>query len=276
MACTTHPGVDETRVCTSCEQRWCDACVVKATINGRAVCPSCGHLVEATAAPKTLAALARDLGTRVISREGFATSLAFAIIWSLSRMFAFLFPLYLAALVGYYFTIIPHVGDGKPGLPTPAESVDDLGATVTHILRGILCVIIGGLPVFVWILRSHRSELSPGDGTRILELIALGQLYFPAALLSVSFTNQTLALCYPVTWIKVISRAPGGYVRFLGLWFVTFTIGGLLLMIGAGLDNDSMGFALAFGFVWNLYGFAQAVLIGDFVRLNADAFRWAG
>ena len=28
--------------------------------------------------------------------------------------------------------------------------------------------------------------------------------------------------------------------------------------------------------IWNLYGFAQAVMIGDFVRLNAESFGWSG
>jgi hypothetical protein len=276
MSCAAHPLVDETRVCTSCEQRWCDGCVRTVTFNGRAVCPTCGHQVRWAAAPKTLGSLGLDLFARVISREGLATAIAFALTFALAKMFVFVIVLYLAAFVGYYFTIVAHVGEGKPGLPSPAEAIDDLGSTVTQAVRGFLCAMLGVLPILVWIGTTHRRGLVQSDLPTVLVLLALAQLYVPAALMSLLFTNHTLALFSPVTWVKVISRAPLAYAKFLGFWLPSVGAGGLLLMIAASLDNGSMLFAFVAATLWNLYGFAQAVLIGDFVRLNSESFAWSG
>ncbi len=284
MACVAHPEVPETRRCTACEARWCSTCVRPLRTSNRATCPTCGHLVVNAAPVLSWTAQIVDAVRRVRSVEGISTALAFAACFMLSRWMPVFVALYVAALVGYYFTIVEHVGGCETGLPGPSDAVDDLGQILEQIVRGFVCLLAGALPLLGYFIATHDLP-SPALG---VVLAALGQLYMPAALLSITLTNRALAGLWPVAWVAVIRRAPAHYARFAMLWLGSVTVGiGIALstrwLVDGSLDLRettttplaSLGVgALVASVIWNLFWFAQAVLVGLFLRQHRDAFGW--
>jgi hypothetical protein len=218
----------------------------------------------------------------VASVEGLTTAAAFAIAFAVSRWLPILGVFYAAAVVGYYFFIIHHVGDGGDGLPGPSDAVDSWTENVGLALRGIAVAAIGGLPVYLWFVVTHDL---PRPAVAVA-LVALGQLYVPAAILAIVITNQTFAAVWPPTWFAVIRRAPRAYGRFALRWLASVAIGLVIVAISSPLVDGSFGLqrttseplrtyglgALAVSFVWNLFVFAQAVLVGLFLRENREAF----
>ena len=199
------------------------------------------------------------------------TAAGFAVAFALSDWLGFFVIIYLAALVAYYFTIIHHVGDGQPGLPGPSDAADDWFATAGYATRGILCVAFGLAPLFVWVIAKH-SVPSP---QMILLLLAAGQVLMPAVLLAVAFSNTSLAVIYPVAWIQIIARAPLAYLRFAAIWMASIGFG-LAIYVGTVAAFGRLGIIGMFGsaFVWSLFWFAQASLVGNFLRANAPAYGW--
>lgn len=282
MACATHPEVAETGRCNACNKRWCEPCLRPFRTSSRAACPACGHLVVKASPVLTGPQQLRDAARRVASTEGITTATAFAIAFMVSRWLPIFAVFYAAAVVGYYFFIIHHVGDGGDGLPGPSDAVDSWTENVGLALRGIAVVAIGGLPLYLWFVATHDL---PRFSVAIA-LVALGQLYVPAAILAIAITNQALAAVWPPTWFAVIRRAPRAYGRFALRWLATVAVGLAIGAVTSPLVDGSFGLhrttseplatyglgALAASFVWNLYAFAQAALVGLFLRENREAF----
>ncbi len=259
-------------MCTVCEKRWCTTCVKPVgLVQQHAICPTCGHLVKA-AWPVTSGT--QSLGgaiSRAITTEGLITAFAFAVFHLIAQLFKIFDLIYLSTLVGYYFTIVHHVGDGRVGLPGPSDATDDWVEIVGLALRGMACFALGFVPIIVVLALGH--DPSPAA---FIGWLAVGQLYLPAAILAVTLTNSGLSMVWPVTWVQVIARAPLPYVRFLVLWLGTVAIGCAIGALTSGLafalDNIFVDFAVAV--IWNLFWFAQASLVGTFIRENATAFGW--
>ena len=247
-------------------------------------CPTCGHLVVVASPVLTTRAQFADAYRRVATREGIATSLAFAACFALSRWMPIFVVFYIAALVSYYFAIIQHVGEGDPGMPGPSDASDDWSETLAQVMRGLLCLIAGSLPLLVYFI-SERDLPSPAI---TLALLFVGQLYLPAAILAATLTNTTLVIMWPPAWVAVIRRAPAHYARFTLLWFasvlaiVCVVIATSPIVDGAltlaettetPLATYGVGAFIASA-IWNLVGFAQAILVGLFLRQNRDALGW--
>ena len=97
----------------------------------------------------------------------------------------------------------------------------------------------------------------------------------PAALLAVTFSGSGWNALWPLAWLKVISRAPGAYAMFTILWLVTVFVGGALVgaLQSVALAVPYAGVVLA-ATLSMLFWWFQAILVGRFVRQNADAFGW--
>jgi hypothetical protein len=199
------------------------------------------------------------------------TAAGFAFAYMLARWVSVFAIFYLSALVGYYFTIIHHVGDGRDGLPGPSDATEDFFDIAGFAARGILCAGLGLLPWLGWVLVAH----DPPRGALTIALLVAGQTYMPAALLAVVFSSNGLAAAWPPAWIAVISRAPHAYLRFVGLWLGSVMVGAALCVATLGVLGDAMlGGAWLAATVWGLYWFAQAGLVGNFIRSNAGRFSW--
>jgi hypothetical protein len=271
MACSRHPATAERYLCATCEARWCAACVRSVTIAGRLACAACGHAVERTAPTLRAADSVLDAIQRVVSVEAATTAAAFAVFYMLARWVVALGIFYASALVSYYFAIIHHVGDDKDGLPGQSDVTEDWVENLGFAARGVLCAGLGALPLLGWLLVTH--DLPHGAG--LIALVALGQLYMPAALLAVVFSGAGLAAAWPPAWVRVIARAPAAYVQFVGLWLGSVAVGAALCAVTLALFGDAMliGAWLA-ATLWSLYWFAQACLVGNFLRGNAARFGW--
>lgn len=271
MACANHPGKVELYRCTSCDARWCAACVATVTVAGRVACPTCGHAVHKASPALGAADSIRDAVRRVASLEGVTTAAGFAVAYMLARWVSVFGIFYLSALVGYYFTIIHHVGDGRDGLPGPSDATEDWLEVAGFAARGVLCAGLGLLPAIAWLVATRDLP----HGATAVVLLVLGQIYMPAALLAVSFSGNGLAVAWPPAWIAIISRAPRAYFRFVGLWLGSVIAGAALCAATLAVLGDAMlvGAWLA-ATLWALYWFAQAGLVGNFVRSNAETFGW--
>lgn len=270
MACAVHPAVDESYACTSCAARWCSECVTRVGLTHRRSCPTCGYEAT-TAVPERAGGEIADITRRVVSLEGLTTAAAFAVPFALSNWFQVLAGFYLSALVGYYFTIIHHVGASREGLPGPSDATEDWVEICGFALRGIACVAVGFAPLIAWFAVTRdapTSELTLG-------LVFAGQIYMPAVVLAVALTNTAVAVIWPVAWVRVIARAPAKYARFVGIWIVSIAVGFAIYMTTA-LAFAPYGALGLFGaaIAWNVFWFAQAALVGHFLRANAAAFGW--
>ena len=267
MACVAHPSIHETRRCTDCEARWCSECVALLRTGNRASCPRCGHEVIRAAPDLSAKEQVRDAVQRVASMEGITTALGFAVCFMVSRWMPIFIAAYAAAFVGYYFTIIAHVGTCEAGLPGPSDAVDDLSQILDQVMRGVVCLIAATLPLLLWFAAKHDA---PSPELALL-LIVVGQLYLPAALLSITLSNKALAALWPPSWFAVVRRSPAAYARFAGVWMVSVVIGIAIVEATRPLTAFALG-ALVAGTIWNLFGFAQASLVGLYLRQRDDAF----
>ncbi len=216
---------------------------------------------------KGLSATLRDVAQRLVTLEALSTvgaMAAFYALLSFSRLAIFL---YLSTLVIYYFTIVRHVGEGKDGMPGPSD--DELGRTVSFAFRGVFCAVIGFAPALAYVLFSDEN-----DTVTLIATILLGQTYLPAAVIAIALSDSTLAALWPVAWFKVIARAPSSYLRFVALWISSFAVGLVLQLVTMSvLDYNVIGF-FAQAAVWTAFWFAQAVLVGHYIRENRRAYGW--
>lgn len=266
VACANHPEVAESYRCTSCDKRLCATCV--RPVAHRVVCADCGHAAHKAAPIHDRGPLAEVID-RVFSVEGLTTSTAFAICYAMSHYMFVFGIIYVGTLVAYYFTVVHHVGGNNDGLPAPSDANVDWMDLVGSALRGLVCCAVAVLPLIVY--ASATKRLPPTE--TILFLLLVGQLVMPAAVLAVAFSNSTIDAVWPGAWFAVIARAPSAYIRFLGLWFIAVAIGIVVSVVLEPLTGGPLGMFIAAG-VLNLYWFAHAVTVGDFIRRNAEAFGW--
>lgn len=269
MACERHPDTVETRRCTGCAKVWCDACARSVGVSAHVICPECGHALHGYAPQVPAGDALMGAVRRAISTEGIATAGAMAVLYALGSSLYAIVLIYLATLVSYYFMITHHVGAGLPGLPGPSDTVDHWGDIVPRAIGGVLTAALGLLPIILWSV----LVVEPTDPRISIGLLLVGQIYMPAVILAIAVTNSPWAALSPIAWVRVIARAPGPYVRFVGLWVFSVGIGLAWLRIVVEL-GDSIPALFVAAFVWNLFWFAQAALVGTYIRQNAEAFGW--
>lgn len=241
-------------------------------VSSAEACPTCGYPVQRAAPSRTSYELLVDAVRRATSMEGLVTAVAFGAIFAALGFAGAVWLVVVAAIVGYYFAIVAHVGDGKAGLPGPSDATDDWLEIAGMATRGILCVLVSLVPWLVW-LRLH-AETSVATSAA---LILAGQLYMPAVVLSIALSNNGLAVVWPIAWGQVIARAPLAYVRFLGLWLVSVAAGGIVYVVTDTLFGDVfLVSAFARCAAWCLFAFAQAALVGGYIRSHAAELGWGG
>lgn len=270
------------RQCSRCRRAWCPACVRTSTASGKPIeyCTKCKGTLHAPSVSVAHPALdLADLIARPFSVEGLLTAAAIAfgawLSWmpGLGRLFAVAAT---AALVGYYFQIIDHVGSDKPGLPGPSDDVEGPLKWLAKCGRGLLCVLVGAAPALIWFY-GYRDPAAPPTTNALITigLTVVGMSYMPAALLTVVLTGSTLGVLYPVAWVKIIARAPASYLKLV-LLFMLSAVAYLLTMMFSTVFSLLIPFvgSLLVGTVTNLMLFVQACLVGGFLRRHADLFGW--
>ncbi len=278
MVCVSHRRAPAARQCTRCQRLWCALCVKQLNVGGKLleVCAKCGgRLQEPTVLPAPPDFDAAQLLARPFSVDGLVTAAAIALPGALGFIPGFgglLQLIYYAAVVAYYFQIIGFVGDGGEGLPGPSDAGDTPLALFFTALRGELCIVVGTAPYLVWHFVGHDL----GGAPVALGLLVAGMTYLPAVLIAVVLTGSTLGALYPVAWVQIIARAPRSYallvgiftlsiVAFFGITFLAAAAAGFIPVIGTWLV----------GTVANLLLFAQAALVGGFLRRHAQDFGYA-
>jgi hypothetical protein len=179
---------------------------------------------------------------------------------------------YWGTLVGYYFQIIGHVGDDKPGLPGPSD-LSDTSSLVAMSRRGWLCALVGALPYVVWVY-AVRDGSPPAPATTAL-LVLVGLSYMPAALVSVVVTGSTLGAVYPIAWVKIIGRAPLSYLQLVGMFIAALLAFALFRRLGNALAFVPVVGDYAVTVGMTLLWMAQAALVGGFLRRHAEDFGYA-
>lgn len=287
MDCARHPGVEAFRECARCGAAHCPDCVRKVGQGGSFLeaCVHCDGLLRVSqtrVAPQSteLAELIR----RPFTVEGLTLAVALAVpAWArgLPGLGTIFGVIYLAAISGAYFMTVDHVGRGRPGLPGPSDHDFDWWETAVTAARGMICLVLVALPTVIYVVhvafRAAADDTPPLDLAalrfRVAGLLALGLCYVPAAIVAVVVSDSTIAALWPVAWVRVILRAPASYallvVLFLGA-YVAWSLGtavadrtlGVIPLVGSLLATS----------VSNLLLLTQAVLVGHFLRRNADAF----
>lgn len=278
MRCVSHAASKATRQCTSCQRPFCGLCVKQLTVGERVLdlCPVCkAPLGPITQRQRPAPALA-DLLTRPLCVEGLITAgalgwLAAAFGW-MPGIGAFVNFACYAALVAYYFQIIAHVGDGKPGLPGPSDALHDMAEMWRQTLRGWICVFAATLPFVVWNFILHDGDQLASPPIAFL-LLALGLLYLPAAIVCVVLTDSTYGALYPIAWVQVVKRAPASYARLCGLFILSLVLLWLLATVGdMALGWIPLVGRFAVRVLVELALFAQAALVGGFLLRHAEDF----
>jgi hypothetical protein len=292
MGCRNHPQVLETRICPGCNSHWCDSCPRR--LQGREVCPDCGRQLQSYVVVRSLTDSIADAVGRVLSIEAVITAAMIAVPNALVGFGWIWGTLYSALLVSYYFMVIGHVGDGRGGLPGPADSTFDIHETIRFAWRGMIVNFVGFLPLIIWLIHGAFSDpapfhgefaLDPDDGSvvshgperalaTVLGLLAIGQLYMPAVILAVTVTNSTWAALYPVAWFQIMSRAPGRYFRFAIVWIGSVGVGVGVWVVTSLLLPPTLVGNYGEGFFWCMFSIVQAALIGNYLRENGSAFGW--
>jgi len=278
MVCVSHPRATATRQCTRCRRLWCPLCVKQLNVRGKLLelCTRCSApLGEPAAAGPPAPPDYAQLVRRPFTVDGLITATAIALFIALGWVPGFGDLLKLAgyaALVAYYFQIIAFVGDGGDGLPGPADAGDTPVAMLKTVLRGWLCIIVGTAPYLVWHLAGHDA----GGKPVALALLVAGMTYLPAVLIAVVLTGSTLGALYPIAWAQIIARAPASYARLVGIFALSIVaFAGVTLVASLAAGFIPLVGSWIVGVIENLLLFAQAALVGGFLRRHAHDFGYA-
>ncbi len=279
--CANHPRLPANKQCTRCMRLWCDGCVKRVTVADKRIesCPRCLATVRepelgvpASGGEGVLANLARPFaGEPLITAVAIALPAWIAHVAPLGMIGHALSLLTFAATVSYYFQTIDHLGRGRDGMPEPTAGLESWSDVTSLTLRGVLCILVGVAPFLYWFwFTAHEAGADPLVG---LGLLALGQAYMPAALLTVVMTDSTVGAIWPPAWIQIIARAPAQYAILVGLYLASLAIGFVakLAVVAFAWRVPYVG-ALISGAAGNVLLFAQAALVGGFLRRNADQF----
>ena len=253
-----------------CGALWCADCPRAVGLTAHRVCPTCGSAIAAFSPQRSIEhAIARS-ARRAVSTEGLLTSLALGVFYgTLSWMYAIPI-IYLGTLVSYYFVTVHHVGAGGDGLPSGGEAAQNWGELRAFAFGGLFCAALGLAPL----IAVAYTTIEPLPPRTTLALLLVGQLYMPAMVLSIAVTNSPWAAIWPVTWVRVIARAPGPYVRFVGMWFVSVALALGIMMATTMFGERTWIVDSIVAVVWTLFWIFQASLVGEYIRSNAEAFGW--
>jgi hypothetical protein len=283
LDCSDHPAVAAVAQCDRCGRSWCGECSKHHKL-AKLTCKVCGIAMRAGVRSGDATDEVTDLFRRLFSADCLITA---CILGAIGVVVSFLSLgigpgpimvklIYLSLIVGYYFNVIHHVGAGSPGMPGPSDATDDLGTMFARARRGIVCIWVGMVPFLIWLFGFHHVDALETEVSRAVLMIVIGQLYMPAVILSVTFGDHTANALWPPAWIEIIARAPGSYAIFSLIWLFTVFVGGTVVAI---LQATVMvlvpiaGIAIA-NTIAMLFWFAQAILVGQFIRRNAAAFGW--
>ena len=150
------------------------------------------------------------------------------------------------------------------------EAIQNWGELRSFAIGGLFCALLGLAPLIAFSYVATEA-LTPRT---VLALLIVGQLYMPAIVLSIAVTNTAWSAIWIPTWIRVVARAPGPYVRFVGMWIVSIAIALGISMMTAGMGDRSWITDSIVAFVWTLFWIFQASLVGEYIRSNAEAFGW--
>ena len=276
MRCVSHADSKATRQCTSCQRAFCGLCIKQVT-HGERVLDVCA-LCKAPLGPVTQrfrpSPSLRDLVTRPLGWEGLITAAALswlvAVAGWLPGIGSFIKFASGAALTAYYFQIIAHVGDGKPGLPGPSDAIDTVGEMWRQTARGWICLFAAALPFVIWFHLLHDGKTYQ-PATAFL-LLAVGFAYLPAAIVCVVLTDSWVGALYPVAWLQVITRAPRSYARLWALFMLSLVAWQLISMAGALVAWIPFVGGFVVNVTLDLALFAQAALVGGFLMRHAEDF----
>ncbi|MGE0400350.1 MAG: hypothetical protein AB7T06_26785 [Kofleriaceae bacterium] len=270
MSCANHPSIEARWQCTQCGALWCGDCPRAVGLTAHRVCPTCGSAIAAYAPLRSVDQMLARSARRVFSTEGLLTAAGLGLFYgTLSWLWAIPI-IYLGTLVSYYFVTVHHVGANGEGLPSSGESIQRWSELVSLALGGILCASLGLAPLVAF---AYHAPVAL-DARTILALLLVGQLYMPAIVLAIAVTNSAWSAIWPLAWIRVVARAPGPYVRFVGMWVVSVAIALGIALMTAELGDRSWITDSIVASVWTLFWIFQASLVGEYIRSNAEAFGW--
>jgi hypothetical protein len=253
-----------------CSALWCADCPRAVGLTAHKVCPTCGSAIAAYSPQRSVEQAIVRSARRAFTIEGLLTALALGVFYGALSWLYVIPIIYLGTLVAYYFVTIHHVGGGGDGLPSSGEAIQNWGELRAFAFGGLFCAALGLAPL---IAVAYTAEESLPPRT-VLALLLAGQLYMPAIVLAIAVTNSAWSAIWPLAWIRVISRAPGPYVRFVGMWIVSVAIAFGLTLVTASVGDPSWIIEAVVAFVWTLFWIFQASLVGEFIRSNAEAFGW--
>jgi hypothetical protein len=280
MGCARHPEVEARWACDRCARGHCAACVrrIASAVHTIEACAHCDGMLRALAAPPAApAAEFRDAIVRPFGRDALLTAVALAVpAWIASLPLPFVGPffgaIYVAAVAGYYFQVIDHVGQGRSGLPLPTDS--DAGDMVRALGRGLACLLVVAMPWIAWRVLSDRAI----DSNAVSIVAQLGGALFacaclPAAIVSIVVANNGWAALWPVFWVRIAAGAPASYARLVGV-FAAATAAWWIAAAIAAFTLGRIPFlgSLLAAAVTNVFAILQAALVGTFIHRHADRF----
>lgn len=291
MQCAAHPASEASHECTLCGVWSCAACVRPLRTAGNATpmyaCPACGGLAVTRAPARDQEPPSDELGEllkRPFTGEGLTAIIALAVPYWLMKlpslgciMGGFLQKVlwivmgivYLGALTSYYFQTVNHVGLGRPGLPFSAAA-EDRDSMSASLARGLVCLLVALGPVI-----ASGFVLEP---TPLVSFAAFtfGLAVVPASILAIVITGTAVNGLWPPVIVSIIERVPLAYAKLTGLFLVSSTVWWLGdLAASATLGKVPLAGDLLVGMTNNLLVLLQAVLVGGFLRRNADDLGYA-
>ena len=285
--CSRHAGQRAAWRCENCQRTLCPDCAARSGLaNTTAVlCVHCGGLAQTLMAPRPRRPYWQMFPTflkAIFSLEGGVQILALAIAMIIAGLIPLVGPLLSKFIfISYYFRVIMQSAHGAERLPEPSDFTD-VSDLLGPVFRFFLASLLIWVPALLYVLMTvglTDFNFKDVSGAVIFLLVAVGVIYFPAAIIVAAISDSALAVINPAITVRMILRFPSEYLLTVAVWGALNVLDGFI-WINLMVWGNKLHIPIFVPILVNMIGLIVPIftgfILGRLIYQNAQHFKLLG